>query len=212
MQSDGKLVTTRAFDDPNGTGTTGAALIQTHDGGYTVVGTVYKTGEGTRHNDIYFTRLDKNYNTCAFSRTFGSSFSGGSSKSFIPAVLESGALIPVSTKETTDSTSEKIICSQFGDDGETVREGVINTGNNIGVSILQNPVTDNIVLQIKSRETTTVQIFINGINGILYKSITTTIAAGTNTKNISATDLPKGFYLLKVQDHNNIVRFKFIKE
>ena len=78
-----------------------------------------------------------------------------------------------------------------------------NTNINFSVKVLSNPVSDNLVLNVKSNVNRTIQINITNSAGATLLARQQTIVNGENNFSLAANQLPKGILFVTIKDKNN---------
>ena len=78
-----------------------------------------------------------------------------------------------------------------------------NTNINFSVKVLSNPVSDNLILNIKSNVNRTIQINITNSAGTTLLTKQQTIVTGENNFSLGANQLPKGILFVTIKDKNN---------
>jgi hypothetical protein len=84
--------------------------------------------------------------------------------------------------------------------------------DDLGLSIIQNPVSNDVNLQISTKKEGNVVINIYNLNGQSLLAFNKSLSKGLNQISIDVSNLNSGLYILSIYDKNEVKTLKFVKE
>jgi hypothetical protein len=106
----------------------------------------------------------------------------------------------------TTSNYVQLICAPAG------RNGSAASGNIAGLSLIQNPVIDNIRLSINAKESLETQVSIFNSTGKLMHQETLLTVFGENQLEIATSNWANGFYMIQIQTADGVKSIPCIKQ